>query len=242
MKIIIITPWHSEVMGYSDNFLPKALAKLGHEVHLISSNAQVYYNLSFYKQVYEPFLGPPILECGTKQVEGYLLHRLPVMSNALGIYMKSLLPLVKEINPDIVQTYELDKNYTYELAVNRKKIGYRLFTANHLHASVFPNYDKRYSLIEYKAWIKHYRENLSYFYKINDNTSLCYPISTDCADIAIKYFKVPKKKIRIDPLGTDIEMFCPIESANIYAEALRKKLGFDSKDIISIYTGRFTEG
>ncbi len=77
MKIVILSNWFSERMGYIENCLPKALAKQGHEVHVISSTAQVYYNSPDYKNVYEPFLGKNIQEVGVKQVDGYTLHRIP---------------------------------------------------------------------------------------------------------------------------------------------------------------------
>ena len=57
MKIVLIQLWHSENMGYTDNMLPKYLAKLGHEVHLITSNGQIYFNSPEYSEVYEDALG-----------------------------------------------------------------------------------------------------------------------------------------------------------------------------------------
>ena len=61
MKIVILSSWFSERMGYIENCLPKALALLGHEVHVVSSTAQVYFNSPDYKEVYEPFLGKIIV-------------------------------------------------------------------------------------------------------------------------------------------------------------------------------------
>lgn len=36
MQIAIVSDWFSEKMGYAENFLPKAMASLGHEVHLVT--------------------------------------------------------------------------------------------------------------------------------------------------------------------------------------------------------------
>jgi hypothetical protein len=38
MRIAFITPWYSERMGYLENSLSKAVAGLGHEVHVFSSS------------------------------------------------------------------------------------------------------------------------------------------------------------------------------------------------------------
>ncbi len=58
MKIVIVSSFYSEGMGYSENNLPKALASLGHEVHVITSNLNVYGTSSDYPKNYESFLGP----------------------------------------------------------------------------------------------------------------------------------------------------------------------------------------
>ena len=62
MKIAVITSWFSESMGYSENFFPKALAALGHDVHVISSTAQVYFNSPMYEKTYRKHLGPAITQ------------------------------------------------------------------------------------------------------------------------------------------------------------------------------------
>lgn len=137
MRIVIITPWHSEKMGYSDNFLPVALGKLGHEVYLVSSNAQVYYNVQFYKQTYEPYLGPPITDCKEVKYQFYTLIRLPIKTNKFGLQIHDLKKCITSLKPDIVQTYEIDFNTAFQMALLSYKIPFKLYTANHLHKSVF---------------------------------------------------------------------------------------------------------
>jgi hypothetical protein len=57
MRIAIISDWFSEKMGYAENCLPKALASLGHEVHLITSNVQPYFNSPNYRETYDLLSG-----------------------------------------------------------------------------------------------------------------------------------------------------------------------------------------
>ena len=56
MKIILVTDWFSEKMGYSENCLAEALGILGHEVHVVTSTANVYCDSPDYDNVYRPLV------------------------------------------------------------------------------------------------------------------------------------------------------------------------------------------
>ena len=75
-------------------------------------------------------------------------------------------------------------------------------------------------------------------------TEKCYAITEDCADIAIRFFGVPRRKVEICPLGVDTDLFHPVAGARDAAEraAVREALGFSASDVVCIYTGRFSEG
>ena len=75
MKIIFVSHWYSENMGYIENCLPRALVKQGHEVYVVTSTAQVYYNHPFYKETYQKHLGDAIQPAGKRIVDG--VHNLP---------------------------------------------------------------------------------------------------------------------------------------------------------------------
>ncbi len=70
MRIVLISDWFAEKMGYAENCLPKALAALGHEVHLVTSIGQVYFNSPSYSATYEEFLGPAVVPAGVKAWDG----------------------------------------------------------------------------------------------------------------------------------------------------------------------------
>lgn len=239
MKIVILQMWHSEGMGYSDYFLSKYLAKEGHEVHLVTSTAQIYYNSIIYKDTYQKFLGEPIQPECVKKTNGYTLHRLPFTEKRGGIVIQGLKEYLKKLNPDIVQTIQHDNINAFEAAKISFFQNFKLFTELHIHASIFPNYDKKRTLRQYLGHMK--REGL--FYKLlNQRIKLCYPISIDSADIAYKYFKIPQNKIKIQSLGVDTELFCPptTEKQLKNRDTNRQKWGFAKDDIVCIYTGRFT--
>jgi glycosyltransferase involved in cell wall biosynthesis len=78
---------------------------------------------------------------------------------------------------------------------------------------------------------------------ISAHLEKCYPISVDAADIAVRYFGISKKKIKICSLGVDTEFFKPPngDSARQVRSLLRAELGFKPAEIVCIYTGRLTE-
>jgi glycosyltransferase involved in cell wall biosynthesis len=244
MKIAIVNHWHTEGMGYSDNLLPKALAKLGHEVHVVVGNANYYYYEPRYKEVYEPVLGPAIVGCGVKEVDGYTLHRLPFYHycpfkskihrfeefGILNLYM-----YLKRLQPDIIQTLAINTIVSYHSAHYVKHFNKKLFTECHIHESVYNPHDKRFRLIY---------NNINPFLRyINKHTVICYPIAPDVANIVSKYYKVPKEKQKIQSLGVDTDIFHPITDNDTKAviNELRKDLGVDQNDIVCIYTGRLSD-
>lgn len=240
MRIVLITDWHSENMGYSDNFMPKALASLGHEVHLVTSNGQVYFNSSAYEDIFQPFLGPRFVACGVKEINGYTLHRLPHRICRGRVVINGLFAKLRSLRPDIVQAGEFICLSTYQAALIKPLLGYKLFVECHVHASVFPpairkgNIKERLTLAIYKTTVGRL---------VNYMCERCFPISSDAADIAVRFLGMKKNKVTIRPLGVDTDIFRPVsddESMRLRLE-VRNRLGFSDSDIVCIYTGRISK-
>lgn len=237
MKILVVSEWYSESMGYAENLLPKALAALGHEVHLITTNTQIYFNSPIYASVYEPFLGPGIVECGTKKIDGYTLHRLPhfLWRNQIGA--SGLAQIIRELHPDIVQTFDVQSLTTLQLAILRSVFSYRLFLEAHIHSSVLP----KQSYPSKKSMVKKSIQKIIGFL-LSSIIERCYPISIDAAWVASNYFGILPRKMTVIPLGVDTDLFKPISDPQLLEKRnqIRKILGFHEKDIVSIYTGRLS--
>ncbi|MFA4922667.1 MAG: glycosyltransferase family 4 protein [Ignavibacteriaceae bacterium] len=250
MKIVIISCWFSENMGYAENFLPRAMAKLGHEVHVVTSTAQVYYNSPNYEKTYKEHLGSAIVSEGVKMIDGFTLHRLPfneVKKSLLnpfgffGIHLIGLNENLKKLNPDIIQVFNIDEFATYEAARFAKINGVKFFTESHVHASVL-QVNGKYNFKTYlMKKVNKFRPALKL---TNEVTRKCFPIAEDVADIATKFYQVPKEKIIVQSLGVNTDLFKPIENDEEKKERiqLRQKLGFQENDMVSIYTGRFSSG
>lgn len=238
MKIVFLSVWFSDKMGYAENCLPKAFVKLGHEVHVVSSTAQVYYNEPNFEIIYKPYLGDNVLQPGKYQIDGFTLHRLPFRTIGGKIYIKNLSDKLKEIKPDIVQSFDPFSFITLQGAFYKLSLGYKYFTANHIVASVFPLYHKDKKNI-FKRLVFFITRTIPGML-IAKITSRCYPATIDALEIAVKYYGIPNSKVKLVPLGVDTDFFYPLEMAN--RETIRKEFGVGAIELLCIYTGRFTEG
>jgi len=242
MKIIYVTEFFSEKMGYSENCLPKAMASLDNEVHIISSDLQVYGNLPNYDDVYGKYLGPRKQPLVSKQINGFTLHRLPHnllygYVNILGLKRK-----VEELKPDIVQTINCVSINTMKIAAMKFFLRFKLFTECHQHLSIVKPYLRNQNSNSVKKVI-YFLTRTQPGRIISLLTEKCYPIADDCADVAHSFYGVQKKKIKVIPLGTDTELFSPIVKDHEIVERykLRRSLGIGDPEITCIYTGRFSE-
>jgi glycosyltransferase involved in cell wall biosynthesis len=240
MRIVVVSDWFAERMGYAENFLPKALASLGAEVHVIASNVQPYFNSPLYSQTYEPFIGPAIVDCGVKELDGYTLHRLPHAFWRGKLRISGLFERIRKIRPQIVQAFDTFCPSTYELALAKPFLGYKLFLESHIHASVF---SPTVHLTGMRRRLKRalYAATLGRFVSLMSERS--YPISTDAADIVVRLFGYQSSKISICSLGVDTDLFKPATDSALQMarQGLRRQLGFEPDDIVCIYTGRLTK-
>lgn len=240
MKIVFIVHSYTENMGYAANCLPVALANLGHEVHIVSSQGKIYFYQPIYKQSYESFAGPPLDPIGVKKIgENLYLHRLGFKLIINTIFLKGLYRKLKEIKPDIVQVFEVASPYTAQAVLYKSLLKYKFYTANHTVLSVFPlHYSwNKWSLKKIK-WklLKQFPGII-----ISKFTEKCFPATIDAELIAIQYMGVPKEKCIMIPLGVETDRFHPpiSEEESEHRKKIRSQLGFNDKDIVCIYTGRF---
>lgn len=243
MKIVIVSGFYSTGMGYSENCLPKTLAILGHDVHVITSCLNVYGNLPDYDNTYKPFLGNADQGTSIFRTDGYTVHRLPSTFIFGYVYIKGMYKKLKQLLPDVVQSTEIASVNTFKLATIKPLLGFKLFCETHQHLSVIKPYLKNNEprfLVERFVY-KITRTLPSYIASLF--IEKCYAIAPDCAMVANLYYGVPSAKIKLQSLGTDTELFRPVTSETEKAgrRALRKKFGFEDNDIVCIYTGRFSE-
>jgi glycosyltransferase involved in cell wall biosynthesis len=240
MRVILLSEFFLKDMGYLENLLPKYLARLGVETHVIATDLSPSYRQ---KSVSGAMVrSSEQLPAGTVQArDGYTLHILGHKRVAGYMRMAGLREKLCSIRPDIVQTIAVVGWIPLDAALSQPLIGYKLFTGCHMAASVFPLAGKNL------PWWN--RERLACLLSRavpGRFTSLfaekCYGATTDCADVAVRFFGVPRNKINVCPLGVDVELFSPISNEeDVKARLeLRQRLGFVESEIVCIYSGRFT--
>src|SRR2546425_7128651 len=241
LRIAVVSAFYSEGMGYTENCLPRALAGRGHEVHVVASTFNVYGNDPLYDETYREFLGPRQLAPGSQSVEGYRLHRLGARVVSGYVTMKGLLGKIGDLAPDVVHSIEIASLPTFALAMKKPFAKYKLFCDTHQTMSVVKPFMKQGQ----GGWLKKVRYRMTRTvptYLASLAVEKCYAVTPDCADVAATFYGVPRSKMKLLSLGTDTDVFHPAESGSDRAarRALRERFGFLDKDIVCVYSGRFS--
>jgi glycosyltransferase involved in cell wall biosynthesis len=241
MRLVLLTEFFGKGMGYLENMLPKQLARLGVETHVVASDLPLLCRQNPLSQAYGGF-SEPLRAGAVETLHGYTLHILGHRRMAGHMRLTGLHRKLRAIRPDIVQTMTNIGWVGLDAGFGKTLLGYKLFTGCHYHASVFPLAGKAGSAWSAKR-LRCLATRTVPGALVSLATEKCYAIAEDCAGIAEKFFGVPRGKIEIGPLGVDTELFHvrtdPGAEAN--KTILRHRLGFSRKQVVCIYTGRFGE-
>lgn len=243
MKIAIISEAFAKNMGYMGNMLPKHLAVLGAEVHLITLDLPPYHQLKDFKETYQEFTGSSVLRAGTvERYDGYHLHVLSHRDLAGYMCPSGLFSKLREIKPDIVYSLAAIGWIPLQAAAFKHLLGYKLFTGSHTTASVFPLAAKQNSLLD-PVMLRNMATRALPGRLVSLVTEKCYGATGDCADVAVRFFGVQKSKIDVCPLGVDTDIFRPGAGAGDVdrRKEIRSRFGFAHSDLVCIYTGRFSQ-
>lgn len=242
MRIALLSETFSPKMGYLESRLPKYLARLGAEVHVVAMDLPPYYQTPDFNETYGDF-AEHLPAGAVENRDGYKLHILGHRKVARHMRMKGLRQKLFALRPDIVQTMVPIGWIPLDAAFWKRFLGYKLFTGSHHHASVFPLAAEPSYVLGWPR-IRCALTRMIPGRLAGLGTEKCYAITEDCADIAIRFFGVPGRKVEICPLGVDTELFHPIAGAHHIRERMlvREALGFSTNDVVCIYTGRFSEG
>jgi glycosyltransferase involved in cell wall biosynthesis len=241
MRIVLISEIFTQGMGYLENMLPKYLARLGARVDVVASSLPPDYRQGPEQRAYRDFAhGLPAGSVET--VDGFRLHVLGHAKTLGHIRLLGLAQKLQELQPQVVQTMTPIGWIAIESAWNRSRLGYRLFSGCHYHASVFP-LARTESPFFHPERLQCYLERGLHGRMASWATEKYYAISRDCAEVAAGFFGVPWDKVEVCPLGVDTEIFHPASGHEERAErsALRERQGFRDGEIVCIYSGRFTE-
>jgi glycosyltransferase involved in cell wall biosynthesis len=232
MNILIVSEWFSDDMGYAENYLPEAFGKLGHDVHVLTSDLQVYATSPQYKKIYQKKLGKRIVRTGVFLKKNFTLHRNFHQIKLGQINISGIQEKIKKIKPDVVYCFEVNQILTVEIAKLKEKFNFIMCCESRLHNSV----------IDKSFWGKFKFLIRNIFFKLTntiDKVDRFYPISPDVLSNIVKHLNVPKSKCRLTSLGVNTNLFKNYH--HTLSKSFRNKLNFNNKDIICLYTGRFVD-
>jgi glycosyltransferase involved in cell wall biosynthesis len=242
MRIAFVSECFSEGMGYAENMLPKALALLGHDVHVVASTLQVYGNQADYARNYEAFLGPAVCAAGQSTVDGATLHRLPFYEISHYIGLRGLREALREIQPDVVQFGGAAGLTELSILLRPGRLPWPVFTENHQHLSIAWRPKSRHFPL-HQCEVLRYRLTRTWPAALaHRRVEKCFAVADDCVQTARCLYGIPREKIVLLPLGTDTNLFRPCESdaERAHREQTRTQWNVQADDILCVYTGRFT--
>ena len=114
----------------------------------------------------------------------------------------------------------------------RARLGFRLFTGSHTAAIMFPLARMRRAVPADAAGLRSILTRWLPGRLVSWVTELCYAPTSDCGEIAWRFFGVQRHKVRVVHLGVDTDVFHPLQDDHERAEraATRSQLGFDPQE------------
>lgn len=238
--IVLIVKWHSEKVGYAPNCLSKELADQGHELHIFTTKYQTYFSHPNYDQIYQKYLGPNILSEGVFKDGSITIHRLPSWRFGNIIWINGLWKALRVVNPDIVQSYDINEPHTVKLALYHRFFKYKLFTANHfilISFRLLGNWRK----LDFKK-----RMYVQWMFKLPGSiirrvSKKCYAVTRDAKALAHLFFGFKFNEVEVSTLGVDTRLYFPVQADDTNRQHLRNELGFKQEDIVCVFSGKITQ-
>lgn len=241
MKIVFIVKWYTPGFGYITNSLSQELSSNGHDVHIFTTKYQSYWNHPQYKEIYEKYQGPNILSEGEFKDGNVTVHRLPSWRFGNIIWINSIWKTLKKVQPDIVQSFDINEPHTVKLAMFARFFKYKLFTANHFILISFRLLGGWKKLDFKKRWYIRLMFRVPGMI-IRRVSKKCYAVTKDAKKLATLFFAFKPNQVEVSTLGVDTKLYHPLTSDDIVIrDKIRAQLGFSDQDIICVFSGKITE-
>lgn len=244
LRIAFVVDTFARDMGYANNTLCKYLARLGHDVHLVTSDLLPYFQLGSAASVYGiEFAERNKPRLGSERVDGFTVHtvrNVPLLGHTR---LQGLHSLLRHIAPAIVCTFNAAGWIPLDCAVAARRNGYRFVIGNHTGKTAFPLAQQSRTWYS-RSRLKGFATRILPGWFIGATADHCVVPTQDCAEVAIKFFGIRPDKVRVMNLPVDQDYFHPCETATEREERanLRASLGFSETDVVCVYSGKFTEG
>jgi glycosyltransferase involved in cell wall biosynthesis len=229
LKIVIFCAYFQPELGYREYYYARNLAKLGHEVTVITSDRimpypgweniakSAGYDTSRYRGA------------GVSQLDGFTLYRLSVLFEYERlIVFRGVSKLLSLIKPDIVHIIENGFVYSLPVIFHKQSIGYKVIYEIEISISSTHLLRKR----EYVEYYLAKKPLLKYMIGRSDGLNIC---TNQVQDFLYKQIKESRGKIHRIPLGADPDLF--YMNSQERADA-RKMLNVAEDEILILTSGK----
>ncbi len=234
MKIAQVAAYFQPEFGYEEYYISRYLAKMGHEVSLITSDR--IFPFKNYKKLLADIGSKYTTRkrgVGVTKKEGFTVYRLPMVFELFTDFnlLLNIRATLAKIQPDIVHIHEPIQGGS-ALAAKHKDLGYKLLVDQHGYATTF---DASKTL---KNWVAHRMFNLLrkpagiYAFSRADAITAITPKSKS---FVAQYANIPEHKIEVVTNGTDEDLF---KFRKKLRESKRKELNLADDKILIITAGR----
>lgn len=229
LKIVILCAYFQPELGYREYYYARNLAKLGHDVIVITSDRIIPipgweniakaagYDTSRYRGV------------GISKLDGFTLHRLPVLFEYDKlIILRGVSALLSSIKPDIVHIIENGFVYSIPVMLHKQSIGYKVIYE--IEISLAPTH-----LLRKKEYAEYYlakKPLLKYMISRSDRLNIC---TDQVQDFLNKQITESRGKIHRMPLGADPDLFYVDSQERV---EVRGMLNISEDDILTLTSGK----
>jgi glycosyltransferase involved in cell wall biosynthesis len=244
LRVAIVCETFARGMGYANNILPKYLARLGHDVHVLTSDLLPYHQLGSAEALYgKDFVERNRPRLGTEEFEGYTLHTLPYATSAGYPRLRGLVGDLGRLAPDLVCIFVSAGWIALDCAYSARRHGHALVVGSHTGATSFPLAQRPqpwYSKARMKGLLL--RQLPGMF--VSSASDHCVVPTRDCGEIASRFFGQSAAKVRVQNLPVDEDHFHPVagDPDRDDRRRLRAELGVADDELLCVYSGKFTEG
>ncbi|MFK8793964.1 glycosyltransferase family 4 protein [Planococcus plakortidis] len=226
MRIVHVEDFFHPDAGYQINILPKYMAKLGHEVIIVTSEM---------KKIPEDltsFFGRDNIEqadLNYTKTTGVRIIRLPLLKFVSGraIFKKNLIEKVSSLNPSIVYVHGNDTFTGIRFLLNQKKLGFPIIMDSHMLEMAAKN--------KFSFFFRKFYKNFITPIIVKNNIKV---IRTQNDSYVEEHLGIPLHQSPWISVGSDTMLFYP---DNIAKKRNRSQYNISENDFVVLYTGKLDE-
>jgi glycosyltransferase involved in cell wall biosynthesis len=230
MRIVHVSSWFQPKLGYSEFHLPKAQAKRGHTVSVVTSDR--FFPFPDYEHTVGKLLGPRIVGDGDFVVEGVAVLRLRVLFEIRHhMWLVGLPETLERFRPEVIHLHEAFTLPVLQCAQWARRNGVPLLIASSMEREVFREMD-----VPRRCYYGiHKRIVAPLIRKANVGFAAVGP---GAQEILAEQMGISFEKVEVVPLGADSDRFRFDERQR---SAIRLRLGIGSDCVLIIYAGKIIE-